>query len=246
MKQLHLIMPMGGKGSRFFEDGFAVPKPLIMLNGKPFLYWAIQSVVKFVAVKDVICVVLQEHIEEHQIDQVIRQYYPQAKIVVIPEVLDGPVLTCLKGLAEIKDDDPILFNDCDHLFTSEAFYEFCEQGYDDNIDGALLTFKANDPKYSFLEYDDKGNVMRTVEKEVVSDCAICGAYYVKNKEIFQFAADDYLKECSYREFFVSGIYNVLAKERKVIKGFRTDIHISFGTPTEYYEAEEDKRFGMVE
>ena len=36
MKKLHLIMPMGGRGYRFFKDGYSMPKPLIELNGKPF------------------------------------------------------------------------------------------------------------------------------------------------------------------------------------------------------------------
>ena len=38
MKKLHLIMPMGGRGYRFFKDGYSMPKPLIELNGKPFFY----------------------------------------------------------------------------------------------------------------------------------------------------------------------------------------------------------------
>ena len=29
MAKLHLVMPMAGRGSRFFENGFVMPKPLI-------------------------------------------------------------------------------------------------------------------------------------------------------------------------------------------------------------------------
>ena len=36
MNKLHLIMPMGGRGYRFFKDGYSMPKPLIELEGKPF------------------------------------------------------------------------------------------------------------------------------------------------------------------------------------------------------------------
>ena len=28
----HLIMPMGGRGQRFFENGFELPKPLNIIN----------------------------------------------------------------------------------------------------------------------------------------------------------------------------------------------------------------------
>ena len=53
MEKLHLIMPMGGRGYRFFKDGYSMPKPLIELNGKPFFYWSAQSVMKFVDVADI-------------------------------------------------------------------------------------------------------------------------------------------------------------------------------------------------
>ena len=41
-------MPMAGRGSRFFENGFVMPKPLIEINDHPFFYWATQSIAKFV------------------------------------------------------------------------------------------------------------------------------------------------------------------------------------------------------
>ena len=55
-------MPMGGGGTRFGNYGFNVPKPLINLQGKPFFYWAVQSVNKFIEVQDIIFVVLKEHV----------------------------------------------------------------------------------------------------------------------------------------------------------------------------------------
>ena len=44
MPKLHLILPMAGRGSRFFENGFVCPKPLIEIAGKPFFYWAARSI----------------------------------------------------------------------------------------------------------------------------------------------------------------------------------------------------------
>ena len=36
-----LIMPMAGNGSRFSEQGYTVPKPLIEVDGKPMFVQAI-------------------------------------------------------------------------------------------------------------------------------------------------------------------------------------------------------------
>ena len=66
--RIHLIMPMGGAGSRFFKDGYSIPKPLIEIQGKPFLYWSTMSILKYLEVKDLTFIVLQEHIDKHRFD----------------------------------------------------------------------------------------------------------------------------------------------------------------------------------
>lgn len=237
--KLHLIMPMGGGGTRFGNSGFDVPKPLIEIYGKPFFYWATQSVSKFVELGSLTFVVLQEHIDRFSIDKKILEYYPQAKVQVLPKVLNGAVLTCLAGCSKLAQGEPILFNDCDHLFLCEAFYDFCAAEAFESMDGGLLTFKSTDSKYSFAAYDDNGNVTKTVEKEAISEDAICGAYYFKSREVFEKAAAKYLEQCAYSEYFVSGVYNILAGNDQCVKTFSVDRHVSFGTPEEYEEAQAD-------
>lgn len=245
MQKVHLIMPMGGAGSRFFKNGFTMPKPLIEINGYPFLYWSTISITNFMPVSDVTFVVLKQHIEEFNIDKVIKKYFPDAKIVVIPKLLNGAVLTCLKGVENINDDMPIVFNDCDHLFLCNDFYNYCKAGNFAGVDGALLTFTSNDPKYSFLELNEFGNVTRTVEKQAISTSAICGAYYFRDKNIFEKSTEEYLKECAYSEYFVSGVYNVMAKNHMIIKNFTCDLHLPFGTPDEYEKAKDSEGFKRV-
>lgn len=245
VQKIHLIMPMGGGGTRFGNKGFNVPKPLIELQGKPFFYWATQSVKKFVDVEDIIFVVLQEHIEKFEIDKRIKEYYPDSKIQMIPHVLNGAVLTCCEGIKAINDNLPILFNDCDHAFVCDKFYEFVAEGKYDEIDGALLTFTSDSPNFSYVKFDDEGNVIGTIEKVVASTEAICGAYYFRNKNIFSEAAASYLEECDYKEFFISGVYNEMAKRKEKIHTFPITEHISFGTPDEYDQAINDARLGAL-
>lgn len=241
-KKLHLIMPMGGAGSRFFKNGFVMPKPLIEINGRPFLYWATMSIKKYIDVADVTFVVLQEHIDEFSIDREILKWFPEARIEVIPQLLPGAVMTCLEGLRNIHDDQPILFNDCDHMFCCSAFNDAAAAG-DWNFEGALLTFRSDQPQFSYVRYGDDGKtIVGTVEKQVVSDQAICGAYVVKNAEIFRKMAEQYLTECSYSEYFVSGIYNVMCHEQLTVQNYSVDFHVPFGTPEEYESAKNSAYF----
>ena len=240
MKKIHLVMPMGGKGSRFTEKGFDFPKPLITIEEKPFFYWSTISITKFIDVIDITFVVLREHVEKYDIVTEIHKFFPDAHIHIIPEVLNGAVLTCMEGVKGIQDEYPIVFNDCDHMFRCHTFEDFIKS--DEQIDGALLTFWSDEAKYSFLRFDDEGNVAETVEKQVISNDAICGCYYFSNKEIFQTAAECYLKNCAYNEFFVSGVYNIMASRGAIIKAFQTDFHLPFGIPEEYKEAQGSEFF----
>ncbi len=240
MKHLHLIMPMGGRGSRFSEEGIEIPKPLINISGKPFFYWSTMSIAKFVDLEDITFVVLYEHVKNFHIDAEIRSFFPCASIHVIPEVLNGAVLTCIEGLKEVSDSRSVVFNDCDHMFRSRAFEEFCKD--ESYLDGALLTFKSQETKYSYVKADAEGNVIRTEEKKVVSDEAVCGCYYFANKALFLKAAERYLHVCSYKEFYISGIYNIMAEWGSMIKSFRTDFHLPFGTPEEWEEAKRSMLF----
>lgn len=246
MEKIHLIMPMGGSGTRFGNKGFRLPKPLIPLQNKPFFYWAAQSILKYMDVEDIIFVVLQEHIDNYDIDKTVLSYYPAAKIQVIPSVLNGAVLTCCEGIKAVNDNKAILFNDCDHAFISKHFYDYCKLGRFDHIDGALLTFQSDSPNYSYIQFDMQGNVIGTVEKVVASNEAICGAYYFRNKKVFGDAVISYLEKCSYKEYFMSGVYNEMTNRGEKIVTFPIDEHISFGTPDEYDMAINDKRLSKLD
>ena len=240
--KIHLIMPMAGRGSRFSRQGFDIPKPMIEIYGSPFFYWAVQSVGKFVDMASLDFVILQEHIERYGLDRKIKEYFPQACIHALPEVTEGAVITCIKGAADILDDAPLVFNDCDHLFRCNEFSRFCQTDHGGDTDGILLTFVSDEPKFSFIGKDEVENVTRTVEKEVISDEAICGCYYFRNKKIFMEAAKEYLTKCNYKEYFMSGVYNVMLEKKQRIKSMRTDFHVPFGVPEEYEAAKKDRRY----
>ena len=244
--KVHYIMPMAGRGSRFHKEGYDFPKPLIKIYGKPFFYWATQSVRKYVDLASLDFVVLKEHIEKYDIHTEIKKYFPEAEIHVLPDVTEGAVITCMKGVEDICDDSPIIFNDCDHLFKCSRFNEFCNNQYDNSIDGILLTFDSNEDKYSFVEKDAEGRVLRTAEKEVISNEAICGCYYFRNKELFIQSAEEYLTRCNYSEYFMSGVYNILIEKKLCVKSMLTDFHVSFGVPEEYEAAQKDKNYEVLE
>lgn len=245
-QRMHLVLPMAGEGSRFQKEGYPLPKPLIQLHGKPLFYWAAMSVVRTGLVKDIRFVVLKRHIEQYEMDKVIWRYFPTARIVSIPDVLPGPVHSCLKGIADIEDDLPIVFSDCDHMFSSKHFFEtFREKGMD-SLSGTLFTFNSQEPQYSYVRYDTDGRFAGTVEKKVVSDHAIYGAYGFRSAKLFRWIAKEYIANCDYAECFMSGMYNVLASLSLPVGVYPVDFHLEFGTPKELSVAEQDCSWQKIE
>ena len=245
VKGVHLLMPMGGAGSRFFKDGFTMPKPLIIINDKPFFYWAVKSVTYSIKPIDITFVVLQQHIDEFDIKTEILRYFPDANIVIIPEILPGPVFTARAGVGLYTDRHPILINDCDHMFVCSKLAT--DIARDSRIlDGALLTFESNEPQFSYIKYDVDGNVAGTVEKQVVSNHAICGAYYFRNRSVFEMVMDEYILKCPYKECFISGMYNIMCEKGMTVKDYLLDEHVEFGTPKEYQRATNSVLFDRIE
>ena len=243
MGKIHLVMPMGGAGSRFKKMSILLPKPLIEIKNKPFFYWSTISILNYIDVEDLTFIVLKEHIYNFKIDNIILNYFPNARIKIIDKVLPGPVYTCMKGIENINDDKTIIFNDCDHMFKSTKLNEDINKDVF-NADGALLTFRSNLPQFSYVKFENK-KITGTVEKNVVSSHAICGAYVFRNKKIFQEMANEYINFCPYSECFMSGIYNVMCNHNLKIVDYLLDYHVEFGTPEEYERAKKSKYFDEI-
>ena len=246
--RVNLVFPMAGAGTRFMGKEYGCPKPLIDIAGEPFFKRAADSLVGHVKYERIIFVVLKEHVEKYEIDKKIRSYYPDAKIVQLPEVLPGAVMTAVEGAKAIHNEYPVIFTDCDLMFTSEDMYEYYRiDDYD--AAGTLLTFRSDKDCYSYVEtgewIDAGGNTVevaeKTAEKEVISDRAITGAYGFINAAVFIRAAEKYMENCPYDEYYMSGIYNQMIQAGRRVRVFDTDTFLSFGTPEELKQAEESLR-----
>lgn len=238
MRSLHIVMPMAGEGSRFRDAGWTTPKPLIELDGKPLFIRAIESVeIPGVPMKYSF-IVRKEHIENYGIDEGIRRKLPEANIFSVEKTTRGAVETCLIAEDNIDDDEAIIVMDCDLEFRSEKYRRLIEESLMKDGDkvsgGVLVSFESNEPKYSYAEADETGKVIRTAEKEVISNHALCGAYFFASGKEFKAAAHRLLNEpvMTKPEFYVSLLYNYLLESGSPVYLASMEIYRSYGTPEE--------------
>ncbi|WP_127754118.1 NTP transferase domain-containing protein [Devosia sp. 1566] len=228
---LSLVMPMAGRGSRFSRAGQLQPKPLIDLDGMPFFWWATESVRRAAPVGEMVFVVLEEHCRDFAIDQRIAAFYPDAKLVRLPEVTAGAAETAMVGIEELAGTGPLAVNDCDHAFLCSGLPD-AVAALSSNAAAGLVCFRSDSPAYSYARMDDEGFVADTVEKQVVSPFAIAGCYLFASPQTASGAMEAYRASCPYDELFISGLMNTILQSGDSITKTDLDLHLSFGTPEE--------------
>ena len=176
MRQLHIIMPMAGEGSRFAKAGWTTPKPLIELRGVPLFQRAIGSVALPGLDMKYSFIVRQEHIDKQHIDQLIKAILPEARVFSVLKTTRGAVETCLVAEEAIDDEDAIVVMDCDLEFRSVGYNQLVSKALslpaDEADGGALVSFESDNPRYSYAQVDADGKVLRTAEKEPISSHAL--------------------------------------------------------------------------
>lgn len=238
MRKLHIIMPMAGEGSRFANAGWATPKPLIELNGNPLFKHAISSVAADDIEMKYSFIVRQEHIDKYRIDEGIKSFLPEANVFSVLKTTRGAVETCLIAESAIDDNDAVIVMDCDLEFRSKKFVEIIKSILSNPIDevngGALVSFESSEPKYSYAELGADGLVCRTAEKEVISNHALCGAYFFSVGKRFKEIAHQLLGEPEFKkpEYYVSLLYNYMLAEGEMVHLAPMEEYYSYGTPEE--------------
>lgn len=238
MRNLHIIMPMAGEGSRFLKEGITTPKPLILANGLPFFLRAISSLRAIEAPRKYSFIVRQEHIAKFNIDKKMLEFFPDANIISVEKTTRGAVETCLLAREFIQDDDAILVLDCDLEFKSCEFNVLVTKSLSESVHnangGVLVSFSSDNPRYSYALANSSGIVLKTAEKEVISANALAGAYFFSTAKSFLMAANQLLAKPQIEkpEYYVSLLYNTLIENGEQVRLSKTDKYDSFGTPEE--------------
>lgn len=225
---VNVLIPMAGAGSRFSKAGYTLPKPLIDINGKPM----IQHVIDNLNIDaNFIFVVQKEHYERYNLEGYLKLMAPGCTIVQTDGVTEGAACTTLLAKEFINNDRHLLIANSDQ-FVEWSSCDFMYSMLCDNADGGILTFAANDPKWSFVRLGSDGYACEVAEKKVISNEATVGIYYWKHGSEYVRLTEQMinLNIRVNNEFYVCPVYNEAFKENKRIKIFRAENMWGLGTP----------------
>lgn len=222
-----IIIPLSGLGSRFPKSEYHVYKPLILIDNRSIIEWSM-SCIDYEGC-NLIFVVRGEHIAEYAIDSFLKQKFPGAQIVIVPELTRGAAETCLAAKHLVDLNSP-LFIHCSDVWWEPTIRL---KDFQCLYDGCILTFKSNSSNYSYSKINEDGLVSEVAEKKVISNNASVGLYHFNRAEDFFNAAQSSVDNYSVGEIHVAPIYNRLIKDGKSIVTRDVVSFGVFGTPEEH-------------
>jgi HAD superfamily hydrolase (TIGR01509 family) len=227
-KNLNVLIPMAGAGSRFEKAGYTFPKPLIDVKGEPM----IKVVTDNLNIEaNFIYIVQKTHREKYNLDTLLNLISPNCKIVEVDGLTEGAACTTLLAKEIINNDQPLVMANSDQFIdwdSNEFLYKMNETG----ADGGIVTFRSTHPKWSFAKIDDLGFVTEVAEKNPISDIATVGVYYWKRGSDYVKYAEQMIEKNKRvnNEFYVCPVFNEAIEGGSKIRIFEIEKMWGLGTP----------------
>lgn len=227
-KSMNVLIPMAGLGSRFKDAGYAFPKPLVEVNGKPM----IQSVVESLGIKATYTYIVQkEHYDMYNLSYLLNLITPGCNVVQVDKLTEGAAATCLLAKEYIDNDSPLVIANSDQIvdWNSRQFlYDLIAK----NADGGIATFTSTHPKWSYAKVNSEGLVLEVAEKKPISDVATVGIYYWKNGSDFvKYSEQMILKNIRVNnEFYTCPVFNEAIQDGKRVYSLPVKKMWGVGTP----------------
>jgi len=196
---------MSGRGSRFAEAGYDLPKPLIPIGKSPMIEVVTRNITPNCEHR-FIYICLEEHLVKYDLEATLDRIAPGCAIVTVDHVTEGAACTVLLAEKYVDNNDPLMIANSDQ-YVDIDINEYIASIKDS--DGLVMTMRADDPKWSYIKFDESGFVTMLREKEVISNEATVGIYNYKHGADFVRYAKQMIKKNIRvnNEFYVAPVYN---------------------------------------
>lgn len=222
MNTYPVIILAGGKGTRLSSVVSDVPKPIALVNGKPFLHY-IFSYLQKQQIKQVILSV-------GYLSDVIIQYFGSEYLgIKIKYVIEKEALGtggAIKYAFEQIDEAAYVIN-------GDTFFNIDLKQLADKHADAVIALKPMEKfdRYGTVELDNDSRIIHFLEKQYCEEGLINGGIYFIQKSVFDKiqTPDSFSME--------KNIFEKHADDLKIQGKIFTDYFIDIGIPEDYYLAQ---------
>ena len=243
---MNVLILMAGGDDEFREAGYAYPKNLIEINGKPLIERVMTSFTGLDA--KFLFLVRKSEIEKDHTAAVIRLLVPEAVVIPIPGKTAGAACTALWAIDQINNHEPLLIVNGDQILQvdySDVVASFAAKG----VDGGVVVFDAVHPRWSYVKVGADGYVIEAAEKRPISRLATAGTYYFSRGSDFVKAAQSMILKEAHVDgvYFVCPAYNEMILNQAKIGTYeiKREQYFQFKTPRGLQDFERYLRDGGV-
>jgi len=234
---MNILIPLGGIGKRFSDEGYSLPKPLIKIFDKTMIEYVIDSL--NITENDKIFIIYNKCLDEYDFCNFIKNLYPLYDIQCIQLNCNtsGATETIMIGLNYILNN--IAYNiktliiDCDTFYTEDIVSKF--RNFDNNA--VFFTKRQGEPEiYSYIKLDDENKILDIMEKKKISNNANTGAYAFSNiHELYKYCVYVIDNKILFNnEFYTSCVIHEMLNAGYYFEGIQLqkECVFSVGTPKE--------------
>lgn len=208
---LNIVVPMAGRGSRFVDAGFDLPKPLLDVRGRAMIEVVVDNL-RPSCPHRFIFICQREHLERYALAERLESVCDDLEIISIERVTEGAACTVMLSENLINNDQPLMIANCDQ-YVSVSMDDYLGSMQKGNFDGYIMTMAASDPKWSYIRLDEHDKICEVIEKQVVSTEATVGIYNYRSGAEFVYAAQSMIANGDRvnGEFYVAPVYNYMIR-----------------------------------
>ncbi len=243
---MKIVIPMSGFGTRFLNAGYILPKPLLLVDGKPIIEYVVSL---FPGEEDFIFICNEQHLSQTNMAEVLKKIKPKSKIVSIKPHKKGPVYAVSQAFSLINDNEEVIVSYCD--FSAVWDYEkFKKIRKEKDFDGAIPSYIGFHPHllhkklYGGLLADKNNFVLDYREKHCFTENPMesfqsAGIYYYRSaKEMKQYSIELMEKNINLNgEFYSSMVYYLYLRDKKRLYIPKIRFFCQWGTPEDLEEYE---------
>ncbi len=218
-KDIDVVLLCGGKGTRLRPQTLRVPKPLLIVNKKPFLYFLVNKFLK-IGVNQII---IAAGYKSQKVKKFLYKYFKRKKNIMIVDSGNVDILKRLKDSSKFITNDFFVCYGDTHVDIN--LNEYVKKFYKSKKRASMVSsfYKL---KYGTIEYHKKTKAIKIFkEKPIIKDPINLG-YFIFKKELITVMK----KNKSWIDFLKK-----VSKNSQMITHITKNKYFSFDSPREYFE-----------
>lgn len=227
-----IVIPMAGLSSRFFKAGYTRPKYQLPLGQETVFSWSVRTFEAYFKT-DLFIFIYRDiyQTKEFLLEEIAKLGIDDYQLIELQAETQGQADTVFQGIHELPDSELFIFNIDSKVchFTKPSWYPAC--------DGYLEVFVGEGDHWSFALPSSGNRVLKTAEKERISDLCSDGLYYFRSSKRFCDLVQYSMEQALFvkGELYIAPLYNLLIEAGADIRYDQivAENILFCGTPSEY-------------